>query len=76
MHRVLLFCFALATITLQNVSAQDVTLSRKAREVYDKAQKAWQERKLPEATELFEKVLEIEPNSYDTHLRLAQVYEL
>lgn len=76
MHRVLLFCFALATITLQNASAQDVTLSRKAREVYDKAQKAWQERKLPEATELFEKVLEIEPNSYDTHLRLAQVYEL
>lgn len=76
MHRVLLFCFALATITLQNASAQDVTLSRKAREVYDKAQKAWQDRKLPEATELFEKVLEIEPNSYDTHLRLAQVYEL
>ncbi len=76
MHRVLLFCFALVTSTLQNTSAQDVTLSRKAREVYDKAQKAWQERKIPEATELFEKVLEIEPNSYDTHMRLAQVYEL
>lgn len=76
MHRVFLFCFALFTITLQNASSQDVTLSRKAREVYDKAQKAWQERKLPEATELFEKVLEIEPNSYDTNLRLAQVYEL
>ena len=76
MHRVLLFCFALRLITLQSVSAQNVTLSRKAREVYDKAQKAWQERKLPEATELFEKVLELEPNSYDTHLRLAQVYEL
>lgn len=76
MHRVLLFCFALGIFTLQSVSAQDVTLSRKAREVYDKAQKAWQERRLPEATELFEKVLETEPNSYDTHLRLAQVYEL
>ncbi len=33
-------------------------------------------RRLPEATELFEKVLEIEPNSYDTRLRLAQIYEL
>lgn len=76
MHRVILFCFALVLTSLQSVSAQDVTLSRTARQVYDKAQKAWQERKLPEATELFEKVLEIEPNSYDTHLRLAQVYEL
>lgn len=76
MHRIILFCFALGIFTLQSVSAQDVTLSRTARQVYDKAQKAWQERKLPEATELFEKVLEMEPNSYDTHLRLAQVYEL
>lgn len=76
MHRVLLFCFAIGLLTLQSVSAQDATLSRKAREVYDKAQKALQERRLPEATELFEKVLEIEPNSYDTNLRLAQVYEL
>lgn len=76
MHRVTLFCFALGLFTLQSVSAQNVTLSRKAREVYEKAQKAWQERKLPEATELFEKVIEIEPDSYDTHLRLAQIYEL
>lgn len=76
MHRVILFCFALGIFTLQYVSAQDVTLSRTARQVYDKAQKAWQERQLPEATELFEKVLQIEPNSYDTHLRLAQIYEL
>ncbi|WP_353720783.1 OmpA family protein [Dyadobacter sp. 676] len=76
MHRIILFCIALGTFTLQSVSAQEVTLSRKAREVYDKAQKAWQERRLPEATELFLKVLEIEPDSYDTHLRLAQVYEL
>ncbi|SDD86347.1 WD40-like Beta Propeller Repeat [Dyadobacter soli] len=76
MHRIILFCFAISLFTLQSVSAQDVTLSRKAREVYEKAQKAWQERRLPEATELFEKVLEIEPNSYDTHLRLAQVNEL
>ncbi|MCF0068848.1 OmpA family protein [Dyadobacter sp. CY261] len=76
MHRIILFCLALGIFTLQPVLSQDVTLSRTARQVYDKAQKAWQERKLPEAIELFEKVLEIEPNSYDTHLRLAQIYEL
>jgi outer membrane protein OmpA-like peptidoglycan-associated protein/tetratricopeptide (TPR) repeat protein len=57
-------------------SAQDATLSRKAREIYDKAQQAWQARKLPEAIALFEKVLEQEPNSYDTYLRLAQIHEL
>jgi Tfp pilus assembly protein PilF len=76
MHRLILFCLIIGFTTTQSVSAQEVTLSRKAREVYDKAQKAWQERKLPEATELFEKVLELELDSYDTHLRLAQVYEL
>lgn len=76
MYRITVFCITLGLLSSQSVSAQDVTLSRKAREVYEKAQKAWQERKLPEATELFEKVLELEPGSYDTHLRLAQVYEL
>ncbi len=76
MHRVILFCFTLGLLLSQSVSAQDVTLSRSARQVYDRAKKAWQDRKLAEATELFEKVLEIEPNSFDTHLRLAQIYEL
>ncbi|MCE6991472.1 OmpA family protein [Dyadobacter sp. CY323] len=51
-------------------------MSRKARENYENAQKAWQERKLPEAIALFEKVLEQDPSSYDTNLRLAQIYEL
>ncbi|TLV04024.1 flagellar motor protein MotB [Dyadobacter luticola] len=57
-------------------SAQDVTLSKKARDIYDKAQQAWQERRLPEAVALFEKVLVQEPNSYDVNIRLAQIYEL
>ena len=60
----------------KSASAQDATLPRKAREIYDKAQQAWQARKLPEAVALFEKVLETEPGSYDTNLRLAQIYEL
>src|SRR5690606_38191038 len=55
---------------------QDATMSKKAREIYANAQKAWQDRKLPEAVALFEKVLQQDPNSYDTYLRLAQIYEL
>ncbi|WP_229238772.1 OmpA family protein [Dyadobacter sp. Leaf189] len=58
------------------VVAQEATLSRKGRENYEKAQKAWQQRQLGEAIILFEKVLQETPQSYDTHLRLAQIYEL
>jgi len=71
----ILLLFALLGIS-KFASAQDATLSRKARETYEKAQEAWQARKLPDAISLFEKVLEQEPNSYDTNLRLAQIYEL
>lgn len=76
MHRVIIFYILIGFITIQSTIAQEVTLSRKSREIYDKAQQAWQERKLAEAISLFEKVLEQEPDSYDTHLRLAQIYEL
>jgi outer membrane protein OmpA-like peptidoglycan-associated protein len=76
MRHAAIFLF-LACLGISNfTSAQDATLSRKAREIYDKAQQAWQARKLPEAIALFEKVLEQEPNSYDTYLRLAQIHEL
>jgi outer membrane protein OmpA-like peptidoglycan-associated protein len=76
MHRVIIFYILIGLLTAQSALAQEVTLSRKSREIYDKAQQAWQERKLAEAITLFEKVLEQEPDSYDTHLRLAQIYEL
>jgi outer membrane protein OmpA-like peptidoglycan-associated protein len=76
MHRVIIFYILTGLLTTQSALAQEVTLSRKSREIYDKAQQAWQERKLAEAITLFEKVLEQEPDSYDTHLRLAQIYEL
>ncbi|MCE7066158.1 OmpA family protein [Dyadobacter sp. CY326] len=76
MRRAAIFLLFICLVFSKSASAQDATLSRKAREIYDKAQQAWQARKLPEAIELFEKVLEQEPNSYDTNLRLAQIYEL
>ncbi|NIJ54999.1 OmpA family protein [Dyadobacter arcticus] len=76
MQRVLyILCFLVFTTSFF-ATAQDATLSRKGRETYEKAQKAWQDRKLPEAITLFQNVLEQEPNSYDVNLRLAQIYEL
>jgi hypothetical protein len=76
MRRVLIFFLFLSLYTPYIASAQDGTLPRKAREIYDKAQAAWQARQLVEAVTLFEKVLQEVPDSYDTHLRLAQIYEL
>lgn len=56
--------------------AQDAPLSRRGKETFDKAQKAWQTRQLNEALVLFEKVEETDPNNSEVHLRLAQIYEL
>ncbi len=68
--------FLFFSFVISKVSAQDAAMSKKARELFEKAQKAWQGRQLVEAVTLFEKVLETEPNSYETNLRLAQIYEL
>ncbi|WP_159471238.1 OmpA family protein [Dyadobacter sp. 3J3] len=59
-----------------NSHAQDAPLSRRGKETFDKAQKAWQARQLNEAMVLFEKVEETDPNNSEIHLRLAQIYEL
>jgi tetratricopeptide (TPR) repeat protein len=68
--------FLFFSFIISKVSAQDAAMSKKARELFEKAQKAWQGRQLVEAVTLFEKVLETDPNSYETNLRLAQIYEL
>jgi outer membrane protein OmpA-like peptidoglycan-associated protein len=68
--------FLFFSFIMSKVSAQDAAMSKKARELFEKAQKAWQGRQLVEAVTLFEKVLETDPNSYETNLRLAQIYEL
>lgn len=71
------FYFLLASLIISNrIVAQDAPLSKKARENYEKAQKALQARQLGEAIFLFEKVLEQEPKNYDSHFKLAQIYEL
>ena len=68
--------FLFFSFIISKVSAQDAAMSKKAMELFEKAQKAWQGRQLVEAVTLFEKVLETDPNSYETNLRLAQIYEL
>ncbi|PWJ56008.1 WD40 repeat protein [Dyadobacter jejuensis] len=73
----LVFCLAIFFLaSMSGGSAQELPGNKRARDHYQKAQKALQARQLPLARELFEKVLEQEPTHYDSHLRLAQIAEL
>jgi len=73
-------CFLLTLLfsgfLITSLHAQDAPLSRRGKETFDKAQKAWQARQINEALVLFEKVEETDPNNSEVHLRLAQIYEL
>ena len=60
----------------QPAYGQTAPTSKRAREFYEKAQKAWQDRQLNEALTLYEKVLQAEPTHAESNLRLAQIYEL
>ena len=68
-----LLLFVLVPIAL---FGQTPPSSRKAKEAFDKAQKAWQDRQIPQAVLNYEKVLEIEPDHYDSNLKLAQISDL
>ncbi|TDE17780.1 flagellar motor protein MotB [Dyadobacter psychrotolerans] len=61
---------------ISNSYGQNPPMSKKAKELFDKAQKAWQDRQLNEAVILYEKVLQTEPKNAESHLRLAQIYDL
>lgn len=76
MYRFLLSLLFLVWLYPSPGHAQDAPLSRRGRETFDKAQKAWQARQINEAMVLFEKVEETDPNNAELHLRLAQIYEL
>jgi len=72
----LLLTLLFSGFILSSVFAQDSPLSRRGKEAYDKAQKAWQARQINEALVLFEKVEQTDPNNAEVNLRLAQIYEL
>ena len=76
MHRAAFIVILLFLSGFYTLQAQEAALSKKGRENYDKAQKAWQQRQLGEAIILFEKVLAENPKNYDINLRLAQIYDL
>ena len=76
MRRTLLAIVICSLFLLQSGYAQNAPTSKKAREFYEKAQKAWQDRQLSEAVLLYEKVLQAEPTHAESNLRLAQIYEL
>lgn len=74
--RLLLLILLFSGFLIPKLFAQDAPMSRRGKETFDKAQKAWQARQINEALVLFEKVEETDPNNSELHLRLAQIYEL
>jgi outer membrane protein OmpA-like peptidoglycan-associated protein len=61
---------------IQTGFAQDTPMSRRGKDLFDKAQKAWQARQLPEALNLYQSAAALEPRNGEIHLRLAQIYDL
>jgi outer membrane protein OmpA-like peptidoglycan-associated protein len=55
--------------------AQEKTMSRRTRVLYETAQQAWKDRNLENAQVLYEKLVEQEPSLLEAHLRLGQIYE-
>lgn len=70
------FLVLLLAIFVHHSFAQEVPMSRKAKDLLDKAQKAWQARQLKEALNLYESVAAAEPRNGEAHLRLAQIFDL
>lgn len=61
---------------LPPVFGQSIPTSKKAKEYYEKAEKAWKDRNLSEASIQYEKLIKEEPNHAESYLRLAQIHEL
>ena len=60
------FIFLLLCVLLQHdVNAQDVPMSKRAKDLYDKGQKAWQTRQLPESTKYFEEAFALAPQNFE-----------
>ncbi len=76
MHRCFPAVLFLILIWGQCAFSQDAPMSRKAKDLYDKGQKAWQARQLNEALNLYESASALEPKNGEIHLRLAQIYDL
>jgi outer membrane protein OmpA-like peptidoglycan-associated protein len=76
MTRQILAALFLGCMFIQTGFAQDAPMSRRGKDLYEKAQKAWQGRQLTEALNLYLSAAVLEPNNGDIQLRLAQIYDL
>ncbi len=55
---------------------QNMPENKKAKDAFEKAEKAFQERQFQVANSLYEKVVTLEPNYYPGYIKLAQLSEL
>ncbi len=76
MQRFVLTCLLCSFLYLPEVFGQNAPTTKRGRDAYEKASKAWQGRNLSEAAIQYEKVVVAEPTHAESHLRLAQIYEL
>jgi outer membrane protein OmpA-like peptidoglycan-associated protein/tetratricopeptide (TPR) repeat protein len=76
MTRHVLATLFLGCMLIQAGFAQDTPMSRRGKDLFEKAQKAWQARQLTEALNLYQSASALEPNNGEIHLRLAQIYDL
>ena len=67
--------FLMFLLVFNVACAQDKSLSRRDRQLYEDAQTAWKERKLDVAQNLYLQLLDKQPDIAEAHLRLGQVYE-
>lgn len=74
MRKVVLF-FGVWFLTAGGAWAQAPQLSRRNRDLEEKALKAWEQRDLEKAAGLYRQLVENEPGYLSGHMRLAQVYE-
>ena len=68
-------CFGIWLLTFVGDFGQGIQLSRKGRDLEEKANRAWDARDLEKARELYRQLSEQEPKYVLPHLRLAQIYE-
>ncbi len=70
-----LFCLIGWLLCHGSVSGQEISLSRKNRELSEKAARAWDARDLDKSFTLYEQLLKAEPRLAVAHVRMAQLYE-
>ncbi len=75
MSRIICFAFLVFLSSCKISRAQEGNLSRRDRQLYEAAQKAWNARQMEAALPLYQKLVQQVPDLADAHLRLGQLYD-